>query len=187
MNKAEIRRQALAARRALPEAQRDEASRRITARLLESALLSRAGTVFAYHSTDDVVHTGALLAALRERGTTLLAPWFRKGEPMRAVRIDDPAALEPGPFGIVSPPAGPDYDGFVDVVIVPGVAFDAAGGRIGFGAGYYDRWLAGHAHGRRIALAYQAQVMDSVPLEAHDIAMDDLVTEDRWRVIAPDS
>ena len=66
----------------------------------------------------------------------------------------------------------------IDVVIVPGVGFDLAGRRLGYGAGYYDRTLAAY-QGQRIGLAYELQVVPRLPEAPHDLRIDQLVTESR--------
>jgi len=62
-------------------------------------------------------------------------------------------------------------------VLVPGLAFSTAGVRLGFGAGYYDRWLAGHPAALRIGLCFEYQVLPQIPCEVHDASLDYLVSE----------
>lgn len=143
------------------------------------------------------VRTSALLAAALAAGKRLFVPQVvdRHGG-MRFLHLADPAELRAAPpFGIPEP--GPRYpDGRpreellgsgreLDVLVMPGLAFDAGGRRLGRGGGYYDAFLeqylrAARDAGRRrpllVALAYSAQVIDAVPVEAHDIAVDVLVT-----------
>ena len=71
-----------------------------------------------------------------------------------------------------------DGDGWIDLVVVPGLAFDAGGGRLGFGAGYYDRFLA-EVSAPKVGLVYRALLLDEVPQEDHDIAMDIVITEEQ--------
>jgi len=89
--------------------------------------------------------------------------------------------LEPGVFGIREPVpsrCAPVSLDAVDFVLVPGVVFDARGGRIGHGAGYYDRLLARCGPGTRlVAAAFEVQVVDEVPMEPHDRRVDLVVTE----------
>jgi 5-formyltetrahydrofolate cyclo-ligase len=96
--------------------------------------------------------------------------------------VDDPADMAPGAFGVLEPPAEaplapPDA---IEVAIVPGVAFDEAGRRIGFGKGYYDALLA--EWGDRVftvGIAYDEQVVDACPAEAHDRGVSVIVTPTR--------
>jgi 5-formyltetrahydrofolate cyclo-ligase len=89
--------------------------------------------------------------------------------------------LETSTFDILEPREDsirPVQPGDTDVAIVPGIAFDRTCHRIGYGGGYYDRFLA-RFRGNKIALAYEVQLYDSIPAEPHDLSVDIIVTEDR--------
>ena len=97
--------------------------------------------------------------------------------------IKDVVELSPGYMGIPEPSSGDDRLvnlGEVDLVIIPGAAFDYSGNRLGYGAGYYDILLS---EGKRkipiIALAYEEQLVDSIPSETHDVKVDIIVTDKR--------
>jgi 5-formyltetrahydrofolate cyclo-ligase len=87
--------------------------------------------------------------------------------------------LVPGPYGILEPRRDtreyvvPPDDA---PVIVPGIAFSPAGHRIGYGKGYYDRFLAAH-HGLKLGLAYEMQIVPSIPSDTHDVPVDLVITE----------
>jgi 5-formyltetrahydrofolate cyclo-ligase len=89
-----------------------------------------------------------------------------------------------GAHGVMEPAAGEGMQVAPEdaaVVLVPGMAFDRQGGRLGRGGGFYDRLLAeGHLHARRIAVCYACQVIEGVPAEPHDMEVDAIVTEDGW-------
>lgn len=98
------------------------------------------------------------------------------GEELMFHWVASRAELQPGKFGILEPsaeasPAGNDFD----LILVPGLAFDLHGGRLGRGKGFYDRFLA-DARGLRAGVCFDNQIVDSVPAEAHDLRMDFLVT-----------
>jgi len=111
------------------------------------------------------------------------------GTPLRFVCVEADAALRPGRFGIPEPEEGARVSvlpAALEIVIVPGLAFDAEGRRLGSGAGYYD----GTFEGRRpdgppilIGFAHDFQIVDRCPAEAHDVSVDWVVTESR--VIGP--
>jgi 5-formyltetrahydrofolate cyclo-ligase len=85
--------------------------------------------------------------------------------------------LVPGAFGILEPPGSAvsvDPPAF-DVILVPGLAFDRSGGRLGRGRGYYDKFLTG-ASGLKVGVCFDEQIVETIPREIHDIAMDALVT-----------
>lgn len=89
--------------------------------------------------------------------------------------------LEKGDFNVPVPKDKTSFDGKIDVVIVPGVAFDKSFNRMGFGKGYYDRFLQGR-DSLKIGVCHSFQLLDEIPCEEHDVKMDLIITEDRvWR------
>lgn len=91
--------------------------------------------------------------------------------------IEDMSDLEKGAFGILEPTAiKPASESDIDAVLVPGLAFDIRGGRMGFGKGYYDRFLE-KTDAVKIALCYDFQLFDKIPTEPHDVPMDIIITE----------
>jgi 5-formyltetrahydrofolate cyclo-ligase len=95
---------------------------------------------------------------------------------MELRRYTSPADLAEGAFHIMEPAGEPfcDYER-IDVVLVPGMAFDAAGRRLGRGRGYYDRFLAAHPHVYKIGVCFPFQRVAEVPAEPHDVVMDEVV------------
>lgn len=181
--KAEIRRAMLAARRGLPGPEREERARTIARRLGELPAWRDAGIVHVYiGAVDGEVETREIVREGLERGMRVLCPrvrWSPRGLDTFEIRsLDD---LEEGERGLAEP--APDRARRVapgtpiDLVVVPGIAFDREGRRIGYGAGFYDRFLA-ETDAPRVALAYSLQVIDAVPAEPHDEPVDWIVTEE---------
>lgn len=83
--------------------------------------------------------------------------------------------LEIGPFRTVHPAGNVVYTGTIDLVIVPGLAFDKGLGRLGYGGGYYDRFLAKHPGAHKSAVLYPFQLVDKVPVDRYDVSMDELI------------
>lgn len=175
----------LAARDRLDPARRVEDSRRIAALLTEHPVVLAAAHVFVYVHFRSEVETLPLIEHFLAAGKTVSVPLtLRKEGRLLAVRITDPASqLRPGCFGILEPdkeqlavnPAE------IDLALIPGSVFDRCGGRLGYGGGFYDRFLSQDApQALRAALAYAMQLVEQVPLEAHDQLMDILVTEEQF-------
>ena len=177
------RRRALAARDALPDAERARLSVAICARAAALPELTAAATIMLFAAFRSEVDTGCLLSWALERGKTVCFPRVLGPRRMAAYRVTDPATdLVPGTWGIPEPRVGLEEvpADLMDVVVVPGAAFDAAGRRCGYGGGYYDTYLPRTRAGvPRVALAFEAQLVDELPCEPHDLTVGAVVTEAR--------
>jgi 5-formyltetrahydrofolate cyclo-ligase len=177
--KQDLRRAALAARRAMTNDERAAASAAIAERLLVLPELADARTVLLHAALRDEVDLGATVGPLIARGVRTLFPRVR-GTALELVAAADLRTLQLGYRGIMEP-VGPTIDpAFVDAVIVPGVAFDPQGGRLGQGGGHYDRLLPRLPDTAwRIGVCFACQVVPAVPREAHDAAVHLVVHERR--------
>lgn len=180
MTKAEIRAAMLARRAALEPGEREARSAAIAERLYRTPAWAAARTVHAYVGIDAEVATGPILDAARAAGKRVACPRVVRRPPgLASHAIAGPGDLVEGPRGLLEPLAECALvePGEIDLVLVPGLAFDRSGGRIGYGAGYYDRFLA-TTPAERVGLAFSLQVVDRVPREEHDVDVDRIVTED---------
>jgi 5-formyltetrahydrofolate cyclo-ligase len=179
-----LRAQTLAARDGLSAAERQQKSRAITERILALPEFNAARSVFAYVSFRSEAETLDLIAHCLKKGVTVSVPLTLVQEHrLLPYAITDPAQdLVPGYYSIPEPlQTLPLVDpGTIEVVVMPGSVFDARGGRLGYGGGFYDRFLQGAApQALRIGLAFDLQVVAAVPLESHDQPLDYLITETR--------
>lgn len=148
-------------------------------------LLARIGdeaVIGLYHAGPWEAPAGGYARFFRDAGHTLALPHFaNRDAPMTFRHHIDPYAqedLEVGPFGMLQPAA--DAGTLVpDVLFVPLVGFTEDCARLGQGGGHYDRWLAEHPPALAVGLAWDAQLCDSLPTEAHDKALDAIVTPTR--------
>lgn len=185
MKRKHLRKERLAERNLLNAEQRRSRSEEIQARLLEQSMIRDAGHLFIYVHFRSEVQTLALIDQCLAQGKTVSVPVTLPDESrLLAVQITDPAKqLEPGCFGIPEPTAerisrARVDPAEIDVVLVPGSVFDPKGGRLGYGGGYYDRFLTRDApQARRVGLAYALQMLAQVPMQAHDQYMDMIMTE----------
>jgi 5-formyltetrahydrofolate cyclo-ligase len=181
--KLELRRRALAGRDALPGLERARLSIAVCARAAALPELHAATTLMLYASFRSEVETMALFSWALKAGKAVCAPRILAPRLMAAYAIADPEAdLVPGSWGIPEPREGLQEVPAerMDAVVVPGAAFDAAGRRCGYGGGFYDTYLPRTRPGIPwVALAFEAQLVDELPCEPHDLAVGAVVTEAR--------
>lgn len=176
--KASLRLEMKQARAAIPAAERTERARLITASVLSLSEIREAEVVLAFSSFGTEVPTGPLLAALGAAGRTVLLPYLEAGE----IHVAEHGAGDPlveTDYGPLEPALRRPADvSRTDVVIVPGLAFDRRGCRLGYGGGYYDRLLADlWLRPVLIAIAFAEQVLDDVPVADSDVSVDLVVTD----------
>ena len=180
--KKSIREQAHAARQAQPN--KDEVSQAIVDRFMQLPEYQQAQTVMFYVDVRTEVRTRQALPAALASGKRIVIPYCVEGE-LELFHLESMDELELGMYRILEPKA--ELRGILakrtpveelDLVMVPGVAFDRRGGRTGHGKGYYDKLLE-HALSKSplIALAFECQLFPEIPMQEHDIFMDKVVTE----------
>jgi 5-formyltetrahydrofolate cyclo-ligase len=170
--KSSLRRRLAAARAAMPDGDRAVAGRLIRDHVLEMPQVSAAGTIAAYYSVGTEPDTHGLIFALWKRGSYVVLPVLLPDGDLDWASYEGPDSLAPGPRGLlqpVEPVRGPATVARADVVLVPALAVDARGNRLGRGGGSYDRALA-RVGGQvpTIALLYDGELLDRVPAEPHD-------------------
>lgn len=148
------------------------------ARFLALPQVAAADTLLLYHGMGAEPDTARLLPALRAMGKRVCLPRCLPGHALEARLTGPDSALVPHPFGMLEPgeDCPPTERDKIDLILVPGLAFDRSGGRLGQGGGYYDRFLAGYP-GFTAALCRQALLLDRVPRAGHDLGVDLVVTE----------
>ncbi|MGK6311992.1 5-formyltetrahydrofolate cyclo-ligase [Neorhizobium sp. DT-125] len=183
-SKAELRAERLAARDAIPPVERVEKSLTIASHG-EAAIHFDAGAIVSgFLPIRSEVDPRPLMAHLRDRSARLCVPVILDKRTIVFRELIRGAELVPGTFGTFGPgPEAAELD--PDVMLMPLSAFDAAGHRIGYGGGYYDRAIHRlHQKGRRpklIGIAFDCQEVASVPFEPHDIRLDAILTESGYR------
>lgn len=176
--KTELRSQMKRQRAGLTPAQRQQQNAAIAARVLAEPAFVRAKTVFCYCSTAEEIDTRPILRAALEMGKRLCVPRTKgKGE-MDACCIDSLSRLRPAAYGIEEPDAGCPVlpPAQIDLCIIPCLAADRHGFRLGYGGGYYDRFLP-QTTALRLVLCAQERLLPRIPSQEHDIACDIILTE----------
>lgn len=166
-------------RQALPADKHALFSVHITERVFMLPEISGAQIVFIYLSHKDEVATPAIVERLLRAGKTVLVPRIVSRNRIVALRFLGWENLTRGPLGILCPEDSAEYTEPVDVVLTPGLAFSTTGSRLGFGAGYYDRWFSTHRADFKVGLSFESQLLPFVPTDTTDVLMDAVVTEER--------
>lgn len=177
--KKELRREALGRRSELSDQAVREKSMAICSRISEMDLYKKATDICIYMPIRNEVDVTLLIEQARIDGKGI---WIPKvlGEEMRFNEYDGERLEKSETFGIPESLSEKYLDSDENtLIIMPGAVFDRAGNRIGYGGGFYDRYLEKHPWCRTIAVCYDLQVVDSIPVESHDIRPEMIVTEIR--------
>jgi 5-formyltetrahydrofolate cyclo-ligase len=165
----------------LSEATRTAADQSIATRVAAELLatLAPGAVVTLYAAKGSEASTTAIEGAARARGLRVAYPRVVRGERALAFHLADLADLAPAGFGLLEPPTTlPEVTlADLDAVVIPGLAFDRAGGRVGWGRGYYDATLALAPRARRVAIAFECQLVEHLPQGPLDARLHWLITE----------
>ena len=173
MNKKELRQQIRTAKKQRTSEELLKQSEVILRKLASHPRFFSAERVMLYASLPDEVQTLAFIEEWRHRKTIILPTVV--GDDIIPVELADDTMFAEGDFHIPEPQNHP-YIGDFDLIVVPGMAFDKEGHRLGRGRGYYDRFLAQHPHTHTIGLCFDFQLVPEVPSEPHDRPIDDVLT-----------
>lgn len=153
------------------------ASKKIQNRLRGLAEYRDAQSVGAYYSIGSEIGTHDIIQELLSEGRQVFLPRV-SGDAMEFKRVDGFASLEEGRFGIMEPRESCETGSGLDAILVPAVGVSPDGTRLGYGHGYYDRYLAG-SQAATIALTLEKQVVSRIPGSGHDVPVRWIATEDR--------
>ncbi len=171
-----MRERMLARRRELSPSVRDELSRAMSDRLLQLPEWHAARSVALFFSLAEEVATTALRRSAEDGGKRIFYPRCEARRSLAFVPIDHLTSWFDGPFGIQEPDGDSVPVSEIDLVVVPLVAFDRRGGRLGYGAGFYDRALAEYS-GSKVGVAMGLQEASAVPQTETDVPLDLIVTD----------
>lgn len=176
--KEQLRQNKLLERNEINTEDKEYLDHRICHRLFQQSFLEKANTVFVYCSYKSEASTYEIIARLFEQGKKVAAPRVA-GNKMDFYLIDSFDCLEKGYMGISEPKAEcaicyPDVN---DVILVPGVVFDRRLFRIGYGGGFYDKYLSENKRAYSVGIAYEFQVIDEIPIDSWDRGLDLIITD----------
>ena len=176
-NKKDLRKQIKIKVGELSPQEKETLSVRVLAKLEQEPCFQTARTVMLFHSLPDEVDTHAFIRRWAERKNILLP--VVQGKEMVVRCYEAESAMHQGAF-LIEEPAGEDFTDYaaIDLIVVPGVAFDRHGHRLGRGGGFYDRFLSHPAlhHTCKVGICFPCQVVDSIPTEPHDLPVSQVIS-----------
>lgn len=166
-------------RQALSKVERTAKNEGIRARLEAHPLFKKAQHILTYISTEEEVDTHALLRHCLGKKIIVVPTVMMGSRHLKLVEFKKWNDLGKGHYGIleITDKTAPEYTGPLDLILVPGIVFDRNGHRIGYGKGYYDILLQNYPSIPTLGLAYDLQLVDSIPKEPHDTPVQALITE----------
>ena len=172
MDKTELRREIRARKRAMTEAEIEERSAKLAQLFFASRAYQNAKTIYGYLPYNQEVRTVPMLERALKDGKKVAVPKVY-GDEMKFLYLDDLTAVAKGYAGIPEPIADvPVAHDETALVLMPGLAFDPQGHRIGYGGGFYDKFLAAEPNHPTLALCYEFQMLPKLDVEDHDIPVD---------------
>lgn len=172
MDKTELRREIRARKRAMTEEEIETRSAKLAQLFFASEAYQNAKTIYGYLPYNQEVRTVPMLAQALKDGKKVAVPKVY-GDEMKFLYLDDLNAVAKGYAGIPEPIADePVADDETALVLMPGLAFDPQGHRIGYGGGFYDKFLAAEPNHPTLALCYEFQMLPKLDVEDHDIPVD---------------
>lgn len=148
-----------------------ELTQKVTAYITEHSIK----VIHSYISMGSEINLFPLLQYLLDSGITIATPQSLPGRKMQNLLLNSLKELEKGIYGTSHPADSNEYTGKYDMILVPGLAFNKEGFRLGYGAGYYDTFLINHPNAKKVGICYPFQIVADIPTEPHDIRLDKII------------
>lgn len=173
--KGKLRRTMLSERGAVPDIRKKEWDRTICDRLLSIITANNIRVVHTYIPFLSEIDIKPVIENCLEKGIKVVAPKTLKARRLENRVLTSLNELETGIMGTLHPANPEVYSGNYDLIIVPGLAVDKQNYRLGYGGGYYDNFLVHHSDALRVGIYYPFQLMEEIPREQHDVALDQVI------------
>lgn len=188
MSKKELREKYTAIRAEIPEETKKKWDDEFFHNLINSDIYKQSQTIYVFVSFNDEIDTHQLITHMISQGKNVKIPVTEAGNPdMRFTRLLDMDHLEVANFGILEPKEEHlDFENIKDsdLILVPGLVFDEDGYRVGYGGGFYDKFLSKIDYDPiKIGICYEIQIGENLPREHFDIPVDYICTDKKWRTV----
>lgn len=175
--KKEIRQHIISRRKEMDPLAWQEATQKITEKIINHPRFLEETDIYCYANYNGEVGTEQIMEEAWKLGKHVWLPKV-EGREMEFYLVESRNELKPGAYGILEPVTDHKADGKEGLLIMPGVAFDEEGRRIGYGGGFYDKYLEKHPNLLTVAVAFELQIYQEIPCEEHDIKPRKVVTEE---------
>ena len=180
-----LRNKVLSIRNSLDKVVKKSMDQEIFNKLITSDLYKEANSIFIYLSFGSEIETKNIInKAIEDKKKVYIPKIYKEDKSMKAIRLKSYNDLKENSMGILEPIDDSNYinKNDIDLILVPGVVFDFNGNRIGYGGGYYDRYLKDIKEIRnKLVLAYDFQIVDLIKPESHDVVFDYIITNTKFR------
>lgn len=173
--KKQVRQQMHAKRAELNQSYKKEYDTWICNSLLKTIKENNYQTIHCYLPMGTEIDIFPLIQILLDRKITVVTPRTLPKRKLKHLILKSLDKLEEGVYGTEHPAGDNKFTGKYDLIITPGLAFDASNYRLGYGGGYYDNFMVQYPTARKIGICYPFQMVDEIPVEAHDLALDEIL------------
>lgn len=178
MNKSDIRKIYHAKRRSMTSNDVIIKSSAIQNKIFDADWYKNSNTIMIYISFQNEVDTHKIIEKALGFGKRVIVPVCVGENDLIPVEINNHTKMKTNKYGILEPESNVKYEGEIESVIVPGVAFDRNFNRVGFGRGYYDRFLSTYPNSLKVGICFQNQLCDKIDADSNDIPMNIIITEE---------
>lgn len=170
-----LRKRMLSDRSKMSADQQLKASNEICQQLIEHVEIKKAKVVHAFLPMNNEVQITPFIEWCLSQQIKVICPKSLKKPNLKHLVFNSMEEVEKGVFGTTYPAGDNEFVGNIDLIIVPGLAFDENGGRLGYGGGYYDKFLSEHAASYKVGIGFTFQLVSQVPRELHDVLLDEVI------------
>ena len=180
MNKQEIRNDMQCKRAAISASEKKAYDVLICEALKKYVVANSITVVHCYIPMLNEINLTPFINWLLAEKKTVICPKVVSGRQLLSLPLVSLSRIRKGVFGTVYPDSDEVFEGKIDLIIVPGLAFDMSKNRLGYGGGYYDRFLLKHKSATCVGAFYELQKMKRLPVEPHDVVLDEILSETQW-------
>ena len=172
-----LRKEMFELRKSLGAEQRKRASEKVCKQLIDVVKEHNLKSVHCFIPMGNEVDVRSFIEYCLGQSIIVVCPKTLKKTQLKHLILSDLTSVEKGVFGTVYPSGDNEFTKELDLIVVPGLAYDNQGGRLGYGGGYYDTFLATQPNALKVGVGFQSQLIAEVPMEEHDVKLDMIISK----------